>query len=134
MNLGILLGTSPQHLILRCHEWEEGKAMPNIDEQVFDTDKKLIGRIADIFGPVKKPFISVKLSKTSTLTLDDFNEKKGQSFYTIPDMKKKFRNSSGNSPRAGPTKKPTNKTSKPFPTNQPPNKTPRTSPDRKSSK
>jgi rRNA processing protein Gar1 len=134
MNLGILLGTSPQHLILRCHEWEEDKAMPNIDEQVFDTNKKLIGRIADIFGPVKKPFISVKLNKTSTATLGDFNELKGQSFYTIPDMKRKERFQPKSNSRANFSKRPTNKTSKPFPTNQTKDKPPRTSPYRKSSK
>jgi rRNA processing protein Gar1 len=89
MNLGVLLGTSPQHIILRCHEWDESKGIPAIDEPVYDTNKQLIGRIADIFGPAKKPFISIALARSTGMKLEDFAEKKGATFYTLPDAKKK---------------------------------------------
>lgn len=89
MNLGILLGISPQHLILRCHDWEDTKQIPAIDEPVYDANKQHIGKIADIFGPVKKPFISISLDRRSSLKLEDFADKKGASFYTIPNVKKK---------------------------------------------
>jgi len=88
MHLGVLLGCSPQHLILRVQDWEETTTLPEIGETVYDAQKASIGRIADIFGPVKKPFISVLLSKTAGFTLPQFQEKKGQSFYTIPSKKK----------------------------------------------
>lgn len=88
MNIGIILGVSPQHLILRAQEWEPEKEIPEIGAQVYDAQKVCIGRIADIFGPVKKPFISITLDKRAGFTLEQFQEKKGQSFYTIPSKKK----------------------------------------------
>lgn len=88
MNLGTLLGISPQHLIIRCHEWDESKSSPAIEEAVYDSNKRHIGHIADIFGPVSKPFISIALNKKSGLKLEDFTDKKGDSFYTLPNVKK----------------------------------------------
>jgi len=88
MHLGVLLGCSPQHLILRAQDWEETITIPDIGETVYDAQKVSIGKIADIFGPVKKPFVSVLLNKTAGFTLPQFQEKKGQSFYTLPSKKK----------------------------------------------
>jgi rRNA processing protein Gar1 len=94
MHLGILLGVSPQHLILRAQEWDEVKTIPEIGESVFDAQKINVGKIADIFGPVKKPFISISLKRNSGLTLTQYQEKRGESFYTLPPKKKE--SSSGN--------------------------------------
>jgi rRNA processing protein Gar1 len=91
MLLGILLGVSPQHLILRAQDWDDVKSLPEIGETVFDTQKSPIGKIADIFGPVKKPFISIAIRKSGGLTLEQYQDKKGQSYYTLPPKK-----SSGN--------------------------------------
>ena len=68
MHLGVLLGCSPQHLILRAQDWEETKTIPDIGETVYDAQKVSIGKIADIFGPVKKPFVSkfrIRLSRSA---------------------------------------------------------------------
>lgn len=83
-NLGVLLGTSPQHLILRAQEWDESKALPTIGESVYTVEKKRIGIIADIFGPVNKPFISVQLARGTDLKLAQFKEQRGMSLYTLP--------------------------------------------------
>jgi len=89
------LGVSPQHLILRSQNWDPLKELPEIGDRVFNTQKIVIGTIADIFGPKKKPFISIKLMKNSQFTLDQFNEHKGQYFYTIPSKKKVSKSKKG---------------------------------------
>ena len=87
MLLGILSGLSPQHLVLRAQDWDEVKTLPEIGETVYDTQKTPIGKIADIFGPVKKPFISVAIRKSAGITLEQYQDKKGQSYYTLPPKK-----------------------------------------------
>jgi rRNA processing protein Gar1 len=91
MNIGVLIGVSPQHLILRTQEWEEKTETPQIGDIVYSAEKKLIGTIADIFGPVKKPFIALRIHKAQGLTLAQFQDRKGQSFYTMPSKSKKVK-------------------------------------------
>ena len=86
-NLGKLIGTSPQHLIVRTQAWDATQSIPEIGDAVFTAEKEKIGLIFDIFGPVKKPFISVKLNKSYPKTLEQFNDEKGLSLYTFQASK-----------------------------------------------
>ena len=103
-NLGNLLGISPQHLVLRTQYWDESKTIAAIGEAVFTVEKKRVGVISDIFGPVAKPFISVRLMKSHSLTLESFKDKRGMSFYSLPGKPKakKFTKS-----RSGKSNRPT---------------------------
>ncbi|SRR6056297_677265 len=93
-NLGRMIGTSPQHVILRTNSGFKKNTLPKIGETVYDLEQKKVGKIADIFGPVKKPFISIKVGAKHTL--DDFEERKGQSFYTFQKATQKRK---GRTPR-----------------------------------
>ena len=89
MNIGKILGKShSNHLIIRASTWESDKKIPEIGEPVYTSEKKRIGNIADIFGPVTKPFVSVKMVRS----LDSHNEKilnnRGMSLYTLPSNRK----------------------------------------------
>ncbi len=48
--------SSSKHLILRA------KSLPRLGTTAYDEDLKKIGVVVEIFGPVKKPYISVKPS------------------------------------------------------------------------
>ena len=93
-NLGRMIGTSPQHVILRTNSGFEKNTIPKIGETVYDLEQKKVGKIADIFGPVKKPFISIKVG--AKYTLDEFEERKGQSFYTFQKSSNKRKTRSRN--------------------------------------
>jgi rRNA processing protein Gar1 len=89
MNIGKILGKShSNHLIIRASTWETDKKIPEIGEPVYTSEKKRIGNIADIFGPVTKPFVSVKMIRS----LDSHNEEilnnRGMSLYTLPSHRK----------------------------------------------
>ena len=81
VNLGSSIGVSSSHLILRARGPFDNTTLPKIGEKVVNRESKLIGKISDIFGPVKKPFISVKVH--SSLQLESFKDSKSQSFYTM---------------------------------------------------
>ncbi|TFF89147.1 MAG: hypothetical protein EU548_07945 [Promethearchaeota archaeon] len=54
------LGLSKKHAIFRARRWE--KSLERIFKKTLYTEKyEEIGKIHDIFGPVKMPFISVKV-------------------------------------------------------------------------
>ncbi len=90
-NLGRILGVSPQHIIIRTQEWDnKAKFPPKIGDTVFTIEKVRIGQISDIFGPVSKPFISVKCQ--GKVKLESFNDKKGESLFTFREVKKDIHN------------------------------------------
>ncbi|SRR6056297_1484225 len=98
--LGTVLGTSPQHLIIRTHEGMDSSNLPKIGEDAYNLKKEKIGKIFDIFGPVsKKPFISVKLG--GKFSLDDFENERGSPIYTFKkkSLKKRKYRKRGRSPR-----------------------------------
>ncbi|MBE0524819.1 MAG: H/ACA RNA-protein complex protein Gar1 [Methanosarcinales archaeon] len=68
--LGTVLHTSShRNLVIRGDETEKiyiKSRSPGINSIVFDKKKKKIGKINDIFGPVKHPYFSVKLFKNVT--------------------------------------------------------------------
>jgi len=68
--LGTVLHTSShRNLIIRGEETDKiyiKSRSPKINSMVFDTKKKKIGKISDIFGPVKRPYFSIKLFKNVT--------------------------------------------------------------------
>ena len=69
--------SSPRGLIIRAGESFE--VIPEINAKVFTKKMDLVGRIFDVFGPVKQPYISVKLNKGNTgMELLDL---KGESVY-----------------------------------------------------
>ncbi len=84
MNIGSILGIAKsKHIILRTFEGGFTKQLPTIGDKVYTAEKQRVGIIADIFGPVSKPFVSVKsYSKVSNL-LDKYNIQKGSSLFTL---------------------------------------------------
>ncbi|UYP45129.1 hypothetical protein NEF87_001414 [Candidatus Lokiarchaeum ossiferum] len=90
MNIGKILGVaSSQHIILRCTDWLDKKALPEIGDAVFDAEKKRVGNIADIFGPVTKPFISVQLMRRgSSQNIKIYDSLHGSSLFTLPSKTK----------------------------------------------
>lgn len=92
MNLGKIIGVSKtRHVILRTTDWQSIKNTPNIGDSVFNIDKKKIGSIYDIFGPVTKPYISIKLYNSELNHLDLYQHQKGEFLYTFREQKKKKR-------------------------------------------
>ncbi len=107
MNLGKILGVAnSQHIILRCSDWSEEKTIPEIGDNVFDAEKKRIGNIADVFGPVQKPFISVLPIKNTRKKIESFNDLRGNSLFTLPSKTNtKYPSSKTRKLRKFPTKK-----------------------------
>ncbi|MHA1511538.1 MAG: H/ACA ribonucleoprotein complex subunit GAR1 [Promethearchaeota archaeon] len=89
MNIGKILGKShSNHLIIRASTWESDKKIPEIGEPVYTSEKKRIGNIADIFGPVTKPFVSVKMIRSLDSHNEDILNSRGMSLYTLPSSRK----------------------------------------------
>ncbi len=85
MNVGRVLGvSSSQHLILRAVEWNPEGHLPEIGDAVYTPEKQRIGIIADIFGPLIKPFISISMAKSPTLNAERITALKGMSLFTLP--------------------------------------------------
>ena len=92
MNLGKILGLSKSnHIILRSVDWQSIKEHPAIGDGAFTIEKRKIGLIHDIFGPVTKPYISIKLYNTNTENLEQIGNEKGSFMYTFKELKKKKR-------------------------------------------
>ena len=92
MNLGKIVGVSKnRHVILRSIDWQSYKNLPKIGDKVFNLEKKKIGSIYDIFGPVQKPYISVKLFTSSSTTLDEYAQKNGSFLYTFRETQRSTR-------------------------------------------
>jgi rRNA processing protein Gar1 len=89
MNIGKILGKShSNHLIIRAFTWESDKKIPEIGEPVYTSEKKRIGNIADIFGPVSKPFVSVKMVRSLDSKNEEILNNRGMSLYTLPSHRK----------------------------------------------
>ena len=85
MNIGKILGKShSNHLIIRASD----KKIPEIGEPVYTLEKKRIGNIADIFGPVAKPFLSIKMIRSLDTHNEDILNNRGMSLYTLPSNRK----------------------------------------------
>lgn len=67
---------------------------------VFDKNKTKIGKINDIFGPVKTPYVSIRLFKSTNI--ENLKNNFGEELYISPSNKKKKR---GNKPRKTKNKK-----------------------------
>jgi rRNA processing protein Gar1 len=48
----------------------KGNFTPKLELEVMDNTKRIIGRIARVFGPVESPYISIKLPKNHRPSLD----------------------------------------------------------------
>ncbi len=88
MNIGKILGKSNSHLIIRASSWESIGKIPEIGESVYTSEKKRIGNIADIFGPVAKPFVSIKVLRSLDKQNDNILNNRGMSLYTLPSNRK----------------------------------------------
>lgn len=87
MNVGSILGISnTNHLILRSHEGAFNKQLPSIGDKVYTAERQRIGVILDIFGPVSKPFVSVKPFDTGADLLQKFQLQKGSSLFTLSSL------------------------------------------------
>ena len=85
MNLGHVIGiSSSQHLILRAVEWNTEGHLPDIGDTVYTPEKQRIGIIADIFGPMAKPFIAISITKSAALNTEGITALKGMSLFTLP--------------------------------------------------
>jgi len=85
LNIGKILGLAKsKHLILRTQEWDMTKNVPDIGDIVYTAEKNRVGVIADIFGPITKPFISIKLVNTDENALENYSSMKGASLFTLP--------------------------------------------------
>lgn len=73
--LGTVVHTSShRNLIVRGDEIKQ--KMPKINSMVFDQKMNQIGKINDVFGPVKCPYFSVRLFKNvANDSLRDFKRK-----------------------------------------------------------
>ena len=56
------LGESKKNKIFRSTKWNRGKDKSIFRKPVFNENYEKIGIINEIFGPIDKPFISIKAS------------------------------------------------------------------------
>jgi RNA-binding protein len=68
-------------LILRSKE------TPAFGLVVFTEDKKRLGKISDVFGPTKKPYISIKVPAKNSKNLEN---RVGESLYVNSKLNKKW--------------------------------------------
>ncbi|KZX12131.1 H/ACA RNA-protein complex component Gar1 [Methanobrevibacter filiformis] len=64
---------------------------PHFGALIFDKNKKKIGKIANIFGPTKNPYISVRLFKS--INLNKYSNSESDNLYVAVNSKKKERKS-----------------------------------------
>ncbi|MHA1520743.1 MAG: H/ACA ribonucleoprotein complex subunit GAR1 [Promethearchaeota archaeon] len=84
MNIGSILGIAKsRNIILRSFEGSFAKHLPTIGDKVYTAEKQRVGIIFDIFGPVSKPFVSVKSYSKVTNLFDKYNIQKGSSLFTL---------------------------------------------------
>jgi len=58
--LGVVLHCSGQrNLIVRV----EGSKLPSVGSEIITRENKKLGSVVDIFGPVSRPYVAVKLRK-----------------------------------------------------------------------
>jgi RNA-binding protein len=56
---------------------------------IFNKDKKKIGKVWDVFGPTKNPYISIKLFRS--FNLENFEDSYGDELYVSLNPKKNRR-------------------------------------------
>lgn len=56
---------------------------------IFNKDKHKIGKVSDVFGPTKNPYISIKLFRS--FNLKDFEDSYGDELYVSINNKKNRR-------------------------------------------
>jgi RNA-binding protein len=56
---------------------------------IFNKDKKKIGKISDVFGPTKNPYISIKIFRS--FNLKDFKDCNGDELYVSINSNKNRR-------------------------------------------
>ncbi|MCF2139854.1 MAG: Gar1/Naf1 family protein [Candidatus Lokiarchaeota archaeon] len=92
MNIGKIIGIAhSNHIILRSIEGAFDKKLPDIGEKVYSSEKQKIGIITDIFGPVNKPFVSVKPFHSDAEIFKKYNIKKGSALFTLSSAQKSRR-------------------------------------------
>ncbi|WP_457559261.1 H/ACA ribonucleoprotein complex subunit GAR1 [Candidatus Harpocratesius sp.] len=92
MNIGKIIGIAhSNHIILRSIEGAFEKKLPDIGEKVYTSEKQRIGFITDIFGPVNKPFVSVKPFHSDTGIFKKYNIQKGSALFTLSSAQKSKR-------------------------------------------
>ena len=64
---------------------------------VFNKKKKKIGKVVDVFGPTKEPYISVGVFKS--INIEDFENSIGEDLYMSDNFKKNRKNSKNKSRR-----------------------------------
>ncbi|MDR0900109.1 MAG: Gar1/Naf1 family protein [Methanobrevibacter sp.] len=60
---------------------------PPLGAFVFDKDKKKIGKIADVFGPTKEPYISINIFRS--INSKDFENSYNEDLYFSNNNKKR---------------------------------------------
>ena len=56
---------------------------PRINEMLFDENRKPVGRVFDVFGPVKSPYVEVDVKNEEASNLI------GKMLYQLPSKRKK---------------------------------------------
>jgi len=56
---------------------------PRIGERVFDENKKFVGKVFDVFGPTKSPYVEVDIQRERASSLI------GKMLYQSPSKRKK---------------------------------------------
>ncbi len=80
--MGIISHISNKGKIILRSDQTPGFGLP-----VFTADKKRIGTVHDVFGPTKKPYISVKLYAKNT---ENYEDRVGESLYVSSKPIKKW--------------------------------------------
>ena len=71
--------SSSRRLILRL----KNVKVPHLGEKIFDSDIQCIGTVDDIFGPVKSPYLALKVNE------NNLNKYIGKPIYTkVEDFEK----------------------------------------------
>lgn len=60
---------------------------PSTGSTVLDKNKKKIGKVREVFGPTKNPYVSINIYKS--IDLHDFENSYGEDLYVSVDYKKK---------------------------------------------
>jgi RNA-binding protein len=60
---------------------------PPAGAYVFTKDKKKIGRVNEVFGPVKTPYVSIKLF--NSINKDELKNRNGEELYVSPNKNKR---------------------------------------------
>jgi len=87
IKMGVVLSIVDDKLVVIQSMLDENQKAKPLDEEtiLFDSNRKCLGKIFEVFGPVTSPFYSIRFNNTKEISDYGLNVQKGAYIYYAPD-------------------------------------------------